>query len=116
MKRCALCWVLALFFLQCGTHIFQGLPDDGSLHGKAWWLKKVYYYYPDAEIYWIAENNAFAVIQDGAWVVVPAKPAILTSGYYYVVLETSESQPWLKHEVYKKKYPPGKIKPKSKKK
>ena len=111
-------WLALLFTVDCSTVIFQGLPDDGPPYGKAkgWGHKKVFYYYPDAEVYWIAETNTYAILQGSNWVVMPLRPSYLTRSYYYVILETNESKPWMNHITYKGKYPPGKVKAKGKKK
>ena len=82
--------------------------------------KHVYYYYPDVEVYWSPESETYSVYRDNGWVVVTTRPVFLTSGYSYIIIEDDGPDPWIRHNIYRGKYPPGKwnvkVKGKSKKK
>ncbi|MEO0280224.1 MAG: hypothetical protein ABIM58_04035 [candidate division WOR-3 bacterium] len=105
---------LILFItLSCVTvYEHHGPPP----HAKAYGLRKkiVYWYYPSLEIYYHPERNVYIIFQGGKWVEVIEKPKDIEI-YDYVVIETEEEKPWLKHSYYKMKYPAKKGKEKGKK-
>lgn len=85
-------------------------PGGPPPHAKAYGYraKHTCWYYPDAEVYYVTASKKYAVLEGGNWVVITTPPKGVVLGSY-VVIESDNDKPWLKHAHYKVKHP-GKFK------
>jgi hypothetical protein len=66
---------------------------------------RVYYYYPDLEIYWCPTVGSYAWFENDIWIVTMARPVWLAPTFSFVVIETELHDPWCRHEHYRTIYP-----------
>jgi hypothetical protein len=98
-----------------GYHRGGGPPPWAPAHGYR--AKHKYRYYPDARVYYDTGRKVYFYWRDGKWRVSVSLPAsIRLSVGDYVTLEMDSERPYHYHDEVVKRYPPGQLKKKHKKK
>ncbi len=79
--------------------------------------KHHYRYYPSSSVYYERARGTYFYYRDGRWQVSVSLPrAIRVDVGDYVTLEMDSPRPYQHHEEVRKRYPPGKMKKKAKRK
>lgn len=99
------CVYTILFLLTLSCVVIKN-PPYGHAYGNK--HKYIFWYYPEYEIYYNTKTKMYFIFKDNKWIEVQKPPYILKT---YVIIESDDDKPYLKHHIFKEKY-----KPKSKKK
>jgi hypothetical protein len=94
-----------------------GPPPHAPAHGYR--AKYQYYYYPSAYVYFDVTRNMYFYLEGTVWrtaAVLPEVYRVKTRGVEYVTIDMDDDRPYKHFEEHKKKFPPGQLKKKSKKK
>lgn len=85
----------------------KGPPPHAPAHGYR--AQHHYKYYPEKQVYFDTDRNLYFYLSNGRWIsaISLPKPLRLNLGLA-VSIDLDHDKPYLKHSVYKKKYPPGK--------
>jgi hypothetical protein len=125
---------LLLYFLICIFFIFSssgdvhigtrppdamakkgGPPPHAKANGNQ--AKRFYRYYPSATVYFDTYRKAYFYLEGGNWRMSLSLPQDI--GFRlgdYVTIEMDTDKPYTRYEEHKRKYPPGQLKKKKKKK
>lgn len=133
MKR--VCTTRLLILLSCGLFMFSfaacnvksagihlgggspvlrgGPPPHAPAHGYR--AKHVYYYYPDAYVYFDISRKAYFYLEGDIWRMSVSLPLSLHVRLdEHVVIEMDSQKPYTHFKSHKKKYPKGQLKKKEK--
>lgn len=133
MKR--VCTIRLLILLSCGFFMFSfaacnvkgagihlggggpfvggGPPPHAPAHGYR--AKHVYYYYPDAYVYFDISRKAYFYLEGDIWRMSVSLPHSLHVRLdEHVVIEMDSNKPYTHFKSHKKKYPQGQLKKKGK--
>ncbi len=94
-----------------------GPPPHAPAHGYR--AKYQYHYYPSAYVYFDVTRNVYFYLEGSAWrtaVVLPAVYRGKIREVEYVTIDMDDDRPYSHFEEHKKKFPPGQLKKKAKKK
>ncbi|MBW2442006.1 MAG: hypothetical protein JRH12_16120 [Deltaproteobacteria bacterium] len=92
-----------------------GPPAHAPAHGYR--AKHHYHYYPSASVYYDNERELYFYLEGDNWEVSVSLPgSIRVRLGDYVSIEMETDRPYLYHAEHVKKYPPGQMKKKNKKK
>ena len=100
---------------QSKPYAIKGPPPWAPAHGYR--AKHKYRYYPSSRIYYDTGREIYFYYKNGDWRVSVSLPVgIRIDVNDYVTLEMNADKPYRYHSEVEKKYPPGKVKNKKKKK
>jgi hypothetical protein len=100
---------------QKHRHIKKGPPAHAPAHGYR--AKHHYRYYPSCSVYYDSGRRIYFYIEGDNWEVGASLPSRLRLGLGdSVSIELDTDKPYIHHEDHVKKYPPGQMKNKKKKK
>lgn len=74
-------------------------PPYGRAYGYK--HKHIFWYYPDYEIYYNTVTKVYYIFKDNIWIAVEKPPFTLKT---YVIIESKDDKPYLKHHIYKEKF------------
>lgn len=85
----------------------KGPPPHAPAHGYR--AQHHYKYYPEKQVYFDTDRNLYFYLSNGHWIsaISLPKPLRLNLGLA-VLIDADHDKPYMKHSIYKKKYPPGK--------
>lgn len=96
-------------------HEKQGPPAHAPAHGYR--AKHQYRYYPSCSVYYDTGRGLYFYLKGDRWEVGASLPSSLRVGLGdYVSMELETDKPYIHHAEHVKKYPPGQLKKKNKKK
>ena len=96
-------------------HKNQGPPAHAPAHGYR--AKHQYRYYPSRSVYHDTDRGLYFYLKGDNWEVGASLPSSLRVGLGdYVSMELETDKPYVHHAEHVKKYPPGQLKNKDKKK
>jgi len=97
------------------NHRKGGPPPHAPAHGYR--AKHQYRYYPGCSVYYDCGRKLYFYIKGDRWEVAASVPSSLRVGLGdYVFMELDTDKPYIYHAEHVKKYPPGQLKKKNKKK
>jgi len=100
---------------ELAKHKKNGPPDHAPAHGYR--AKHQYRYYPSKSVYHDPDRGLYFYIKGDNWEVGASLPTGLKANLGdYVKLELETDKPYVHNQEHRQKYPPGKSKPKQKKK
>jgi hypothetical protein len=100
---------------QKHKHKKKGPPAHAPAHGYR--SKHHYRYYPSRSVYYDSDRRIYFYIEGDNWEVGASLPSSLRMGLGdSVSIELDTDKPYIYHEDHVKKYPPGQMKKKNKKK
>ena len=92
-----------------------GPPPHAPAHGYR--AKYTYHYYPSASVYFDAYRNVYFYLEGDNWRMSVSLPQNLRFQLGdHVTIEMDSDKPYTSYEKHKRKYPPGQLKKKKKKK
>jgi hypothetical protein len=96
-------------------HARGGPPPHAPAHGYR--AKYTYYYYPDAGVYFDTARQLYFYMDDGRWRISVSLPRHLHVRLDdHVTIHMNSDRPYTHYRKHKKKFPPGQMKKKHKKK
>ena len=91
-----------------------GPPAHAPAHGYR--AKHAYRYYPDQRIYYDTQRSVYFYLEKDGWRISASLPSHITLSSNYVTVSMQTDKPYEYYDEHAKKYPPGKVKKKAKKK
>ncbi|MFH1090111.1 MAG: hypothetical protein V1742_00930 [Pseudomonadota bacterium] len=91
----------------------KGPPPQAPAHGYR--AKQLYYYYPNANVYFEPVRKVYFFLSGGAWQISATLPVHLKVNLADMInLELDTDKPCIYNSEHKAKYPPGQLKKKDK--
>jgi len=91
-----------------------GPPAHAPAHGYR--AKHAYRYYPDERTYYDAQRRVYFYLEKDGWRMSASLPSHIRLSANYVTVRMDTDNPYDHYDEHAKKYPPGKVKKKEKKK
>lgn len=92
-----------------------GPPPHAPAHGYR--AKYNYRYYPSCSVYYDTHRKLYFYLEGSNWQISVSLPHTIQLGLFdYVSIEMNTDKPYSQYKEHKRKYPPGQLKKKGKKK